>query len=42
MIELTVHGDFNCPFSASASDRVDGLDRRGLGVLARLAKLLDA
>ena len=33
MIDLVVYGDFNCPFSALASERVDELERRGIATV---------
>ena len=33
MIYLVVYGDFNCPFSALASERVDELERRGIATV---------
>lgn len=33
MIDLIAYGDFNCPFSALASARVDELERRGLAAV---------
>ena len=33
MIDLVVYGDFNCPFSALASGRVDELERRGIATV---------
>lgn len=32
-VELIVYGDFNCPFSAAASDRAARLERLGLAVV---------
>ena len=33
MIDLVVYGDFNCPFSALASARVEYLERHGFAAV---------
>ena len=41
MNQLTILGDFNCPFSASTLVLRDGCISRGLGALAYLAALAE-